>query len=83
MRKWFIAFDSWLTPNRAARIALLMAWSALGLQLVALAATIVRVEPHARDWFEANKPQWVSDLREANRQQWLLEVQQREQQRTQ
>lgn len=83
MRKWFIAFDSWLTPNRAARIALWMAWSALGLQLVALAATIVRVEPHARDWFEANKPQWVSDLRLAIKQHQQIQARQQEQQRTQ
>ena len=82
MKKLFIAFDLWLTPDRAGRMAVRFAWTALALQLVALVATIVRVEPHARAWFEENKPAWVTELREARARRQQKQDQQQEQQRT-
>lgn len=79
---WFNSCCPWLTPERAWLAADWMASAAIWFALLALLATIVRVEPHALAWFEANKPAWVTELREARERQLQKRDQQQEQQRT-
>ena len=79
----FTSAFPWLTAERASKAAQVIAWMALCLQLVALVATVVRLEPHALGYFESHIPGWLKEMREAREQRLQKQHQQQAQQKRQ
>ena len=79
---WFTTCWPWLTPERAWRIAEWNVRATLVLALITLVATVVRLEPHARAYWEAHIPAWLMEMREARDQRLMKQEQEQERQST-
>ena len=64
---------------RNCRWAIRFSIAAVFFSLIQFAAVVARSSPHERDWFEQNKPEWVTEMRKAIETRRLRQAQQLEQ----
>jgi len=59
--------------ERNCRWAIRFSIAAVFFSLIQFAAVVARSSPHAREWFERNKPEWVTEMRTAIEKRRRLE----------
>lgn len=77
-----VMLNFWDDHEQIYQLAIRISIVSVFFAVVSIVATVIRLEPHARAWFERNKPEWVTEIRAAREKQLLQELRQQEQRQT-
>ncbi len=55
----------WHDPDRILNLVIRIAWAAVAVQLLGFSEAMFLRFEYGLDWFEPNKPEWVTEMRKA------------------